>query len=74
MMAQEHLKKEPAFGSIAPEFHASELVLLDADTEKYESHVRRIFGSRSYARNFEREMHGINDLAAGKYKSIASVV
>ncbi|MGC9598993.1 MAG: hypothetical protein ABSE18_01250 [Minisyncoccia bacterium] len=74
VMAQEHLKKESKFKGITLECHASELVLLDADPAKYGDRVRRIFGSKSYARNLDREMSGINDLFAGKYKSIASVI
>lgn len=76
LMAKQHLEREPAFKNILLNCYASELVLLN-DPEAnamYEARVRRIFASKSYVRNLERELRGMNDLLEGKYKSIASVV
>ena len=75
-MAKQHLEREPAFKNILLNCYASELVLLN-DPEAnamYEARVRRIFASKSYVRNLERELRGMNDLLEGKYKTIASVV
>lgn len=74
LMANHHLKNDPVFKGLAMQCYASELVLLESGPEHYRDRVDRIFGSQSYVRNFARELSGMNDFLAGKYKNIASTI
>lgn len=72
LMAERHLLQEPKFKNIVLQCYASELVLEKYAPGQYSDRVKRMFSSKSYIRNLEREIRGINDLFAGKYKSVAS--
>lgn len=73
LMAGQAIKENPAWGNIILQCYPSEIVALKEDPSQYEERIRQIFASKSYIRNLEREMKGINDFLAGKYKNVSSI-
>jgi hypothetical protein len=73
LIAQRHVLTHPAFKDLEVKIHASEVVLLDADPEKYTERVQRIFASKSFARTLAMESYGINKVLAGNLASYTSV-
>ncbi len=72
LMAQRHLAEVSQFKNITLQCYSSETTLLKSAPEEYSERVDHVFASQSYIRNFEREIKGMDDFLAGKYKSVAS--